>query len=446
VIFGRHDLIQDAPISKVDLLTCRNTLMYFNADAQSKILVHFHFALNDDGVLFLGKSEMLLTHTNIFTPLDLRRRVFKKVPRLNLRDRLLILAQTNNESEVSQLANHVRTRESAFETSPVAQIVIDQNSMLLLANQQARTQFGMAAKDTGRSFKDLEISYRPVELRSRLEQAYAERRLVVLREVEWNIAPTEVRYLDVQIVPLISSLGTILGATITFSDVTRAKQLQEELQNSKHELETAYEELQSTVEEQETTNEELQSTNEELETLNEELQSTNEELETMNEELQSTNEELETINEEMRQRTAELNQVNDFLESILTSMRVGVMVVGSNMQIEAWNVRAEDLWGLRSEEVEGQHFMNIDIGLPLDKLKQSIRNCLNGQKDYQEVSLEATNRKGRKIECRVVCTPLKSKADGIRGAILLMEERDGAQPVEPRPPQDLSINSPDGPQ
>jgi two-component system, chemotaxis family, CheB/CheR fusion protein len=180
VIFGRHDLIQDAPISKVDLLTCRNTLMYFNAEAQAKILAHFHFALNDDGVLFLGRSEMLLTHANVFTPLDLRRRLFVKVPRVNFRDRLLTFTHNNHEENVNQLANHIRIREAAFEISPTAQIVTDQDGLLALANQQARAQFGIITNDIGRPFKDLEVSYRPAELRSRIEQAYTERRLISL--------------------------------------------------------------------------------------------------------------------------------------------------------------------------------------------------------------------------------------------------------------------------
>ncbi|HWP41912.1 MAG TPA: CheR family methyltransferase [Blastocatellia bacterium] len=426
VIFGRHDLVQDAPISRIDLLICRNTLMYFNAEAQSRILAHFHFALNDDGILFLGKSEMLLTHTNIFTPLDLKRRVFTKVPRLNFRDRLLMMAHGGNEEGLNHIANNVRIREAAFDANPVAQIVMDQNGHLMLANQQARAQFGLTLRDMGRPVQDLEISYRPVELRSQIEQAYAERRMISLKEVEWAITPTDKHYIDVQVTPLITSVGTILGVSITFIDTTRARQLQEELLRSKQELETTYEELQSTVEELETTNEELQSTNEELETLNEELQSTNEELETMNEELQSTNEELETINEEMRQRTVELNEVNDFMESILTSLRAGVMVIDQNLRVQVWNRRAEDLWGLRPEETMGQHFLTLDIGLPLEPLKQVVRNCLAGETDYQEVLLEATNRRGRRIYCRVTCTPLNTKANTIRGAILLMEEREPA--------------------
>jgi two-component system CheB/CheR fusion protein len=103
----------------------------------------------------------------------------------------------------------------------------------------------------------------------------------------------------------------------------------------------------------ETTNEELQSSNEELETTNEELQSTNEELETMNEELQSTNAELETVNEELRQRTDEVNHANAFLQSVVASLRSGAVVVNQHLNVLVWNHRAEDLWGLRADEVKG---------------------------------------------------------------------------------------------
>jgi two-component system CheB/CheR fusion protein len=96
IIFGRHDLTQDAPISRLDLLICRNTLIYFTAEAQGKILARFHYALNDDGYLFLGRAEMLLTHTALFTPVDLKERIFGKVARLQLRERLMLLAQSGS--------------------------------------------------------------------------------------------------------------------------------------------------------------------------------------------------------------------------------------------------------------------------------------------------------------------------------------------------------------
>ena len=425
VIFGRHDLIQDAPISRVDLLVCRNTLMYFNAETESRILTRFHFALNDGGILFLGRAETLLTHANTFSPIDLRRRISVKVPRasLNLRDRLLLIAQHGPPDDAGNNVDvQMRVREAALDAAPIAQLVVDVNGALLLANERARALFTLTSSDLGRPIQDLKISYRPVEIRSCIDQAYLERLPILLRDVEWHSPAGETRWLDVQVVPLTDSAGALIGAAISFSDVSAAKRLQRELEHANQELETAYEELQSTNEELETTNEELQSTVEELETTNEELQSTNEELETMNEELQSTNEELQTINEELRQRSDELNTVNAFLESILTSLRGGVAVVDKDFKILVWNDQADELWGLRADEVIGRHLLGLDIGLPVEKLKQPLRECLAGNREYIELELAATNRRGRSIRCRVTCSPLLGPQHQMRGVIVMMED------------------------
>jgi two-component system CheB/CheR fusion protein len=130
VIFGRHDLVQDAPISRLDLLVCRNTLMYFNADTQSRVLARFHFALNDTGVIFLGKAEMMLTRANLFNPVHLKHRIFMKVAKPTLRDRLLIVAQAGNLEMNNHFVSHVRLRETAFDDTPIAQIVLDLHSNL----------------------------------------------------------------------------------------------------------------------------------------------------------------------------------------------------------------------------------------------------------------------------------------------------------------------------
>jgi two-component system, chemotaxis family, CheB/CheR fusion protein len=423
VIFGRHDLIQDAPISRIDLLVCRNVLMYLNAETQSRIRDRFHFALQNGGFLFLGKAETLLAQSNMFTPVDLKRRFFVKVAKGNLRERLLTIARAGHEETVNHLVSHVRIRESAFDASSVPQVVVDLGGIVVLVNEPARALFGLTSRDLGRPLQDLELSYRPAELRSCIEQASTERRPVLLKEVEWPTAGGEERWFDVKLQPLLDANEALLGAMICFTDVTAHRRLREDLEQSDRERETAYEELQSTNEELETTNEELQSTNEELETTNEELQSSNEELETMNEELNSTNEELQTINEELRQRSDELNEANLFLESILTGMRGGVVVLDRELHVRIWNHRAEELWGLREDEVCGLHFMNLDIGLPTDQLRQPIRACLAGESEVRPMTLAATNRRGKAIECGVTCTPLLSAAGSNRGVILLMEEK-----------------------
>jgi two-component system, chemotaxis family, CheB/CheR fusion protein len=417
IIFGRHDLMQDAPISRIDLLICRNTLMYFNAEAQSKILARFHFALNDKGFLFLGKAEMLFTHANLFTPVDLKRRVFAKVPRGTTRERLLMLTQNNAEEDAAQAIKLMQFREMAFDAALLPQLVLDVNSQLVLANERARLLLALKSNDLKRSIYDLDFTYRLPELRNKIEEMYMERRPAQLKDVRWMTTSGDSSYMEVHFIPLLDGTGALLGTSIAFNEVTRYHQLQEEIEQSNQELETAYEELQSTNEELETTNEELQSTIEELET-------TNEELETINEELQSSNEELHTMNEEMRRRTDEMNQLNSFLESILTSLRGGVVVVNRELQVQVWNHRAEDLWGLRSNEVQDSNFLNLDIGLPVEKLRGGIRACLAKETDYFEQVVDAINRRGKPIRCKVTCTPLTAPDSDVIGVILVMEEVD----------------------
>ncbi|MBC7968819.1 MAG: PAS domain S-box protein [Verrucomicrobia bacterium] len=420
VIFGRHDLVQDAPISRLDLLVCRNTLMYFNAEAQSRILSRLHFALSDTGVIFLGKAEMLLTHTDLFTPINLSHRIFAKVPRLNPRDRFFGAAQTVEDVMNSQLSASMRLRELVFDTIPAVQIVVDHDGNLVLASALARSLFGLTDHDISNPLQNLELSYRPLELRSRIEQAHSEGRSLTVNDVARYLPDGTVQYLNVQFTPLQEN-GDRLGMSMTFTDVTDHHTLQAELQRSSQELETANEELQSSNEELETTNEELQSTNEELETTNEELQSTNEELETMNEELQSTNAELQAINEELHQRTDEANQANAFLQSILASIQAGVVVIDNQFNILSWNKQTENLWGLRTEEVAGQSFFTLETGLPVDQLREMIRRCIAGA-DQLESTIEAMNRRGRSFCCRVTCNPLLDANQARHGVILIMDE------------------------
>src|SRR5262249_28109885 len=130
VIFGRHDLIQDAPISRVDLLICRNTLMYFNAETQAKIIDRFHFALSDKGFLFLGKAETLLTYTRGFAAVDRKRGLFARVPRGVDRERYVFALRGNGNEPIAPSLNQARLREAAFDAVPVALIVTDANNVL----------------------------------------------------------------------------------------------------------------------------------------------------------------------------------------------------------------------------------------------------------------------------------------------------------------------------
>jgi two-component system CheB/CheR fusion protein len=416
IIFGRNDLVQDAPISKIDLLVCRNALMYFNAETQSRILSRLHFALAPAGVLYLGKAEMLLSHTELFQPIDLKRRVFRKVPRHSS-----VLAEAPAPQARPQIGGLDLLRHAALLASPLAQVVITADGLIALCNRQAETLFGVSNRDVGRPFSDVALSYRPVELRRYIEQAHLERRTMRVADIAY-LRGVETLHLEVQISPLTDTDAGLLGVILSFHDVTGSLRLREELQQANRQLEAAYEELQSTNEELETTNEELQSTIEELETTNEELQSTNEELETMNEELQSTNDQLHVINDELHDRTDDLNQAKQFLETILTGLRAGVAVLDPEMRVLVWNQRAEDLWGLRKDEIIGRHFLNLDIGLPTQQLRPLIRQTLTGDGSRHEMVLSAVNRRGRPILVRVVGSVLNDTDGSASGAILLMEQ------------------------
>jgi two-component system CheB/CheR fusion protein len=264
----------------------------------------------------------------------------------------------------------------------------------------------LSANDVNRHFYELELSYRPLELRSLIERVYQERRPINVTNVERYLSNSEKQYLDVHIKPLQDNDLNILGVSIAFNDVSRYVQLQEVLQRSRQELET--------------TNEELQSTNEELETTNEELQSTNQELETMNEELQSANEELQTINFELSERTLELNRTNIFITSILKSLQTGMVVIDKNFNILIWNHLAEDLWGLRNDEVVNKSLFSLDIGLPVELLRSPILDIISAKTSFQEMILEATNRRGKQIHCYIALTPiLENKVEGV---VLIMAD------------------------
>jgi len=420
VIFGRNDLVQDAPISRIDVLACRNTLMYFTAETQSQILRRFHFAMRDNAVLLLGKSEMLITHGDLFVPIDLKWRLFRKVIKPSERERVRVLAIDPSNGASHSISETLR--EAALDTSPHAQIVLDRNRTLVMANSGARRLLALDVNDFGRPLYDLKLSYRPLELGRHLDVLERDRQTVEVPGVSMDGSEAGDRVLDVRMAPLLSE-DVLLGVSVIYQDVTDVAALQSEITKSQHELESAYDELQSTVEELETTNEELQSTNEELETTNEELQSTNEELETTNEELQSSNEELETMNDELRHRTIEVSEMNSFLETILTTIGLAVAVIDRRQCVQIWNGQARELWGLDAEEVADQPLLSLDIGLPVDQLRKPIRACLAKESEREEVTLEAVNRRGRAFSCRVICLPLGAAgSDGeVSGVILMME-------------------------
>jgi two-component system CheB/CheR fusion protein len=141
----------------------------------------------------------------------------------------------------------------------------------------------------------------------------------------------------------------------------------------------------------------------------------------MNEELQSTNEELETMNDELRERTDETLQANSFLGSVLSGIEQGVVVVDRTLRIVAWSRRATDLWGLRDDEVEGEHLLNLDIGIPVQRLRDPIRRVLSGAA-VDDLELDGHDRRGKPVHVHIAFAPLQNRpgSEEPDGAILLV--------------------------
>jgi two-component system, chemotaxis family, CheB/CheR fusion protein len=411
VIFGRHDLLADSPISRVDLLVCRNTLMYFNSEAQARILSRFHFALNEGGFLFLGRAETLMTQGQIFLPLDVKRRISQKAPRDGV-DRLSTPAR---ESDNEDGEGRHPLPDVGLDASPVPQLLVDPEGIVAAINEQARTLFGLRLADVGRPLRDLQISYRPADLRSLIDQSTAERRPVVVKEMEWRAPSGDSRWLDVQVASLVDASVGDLGTLIAYTDVTGYRRLTRELEQSHQALETAYEELQSTNEELETTNKELQSTVEELETTNEELQSTNEELETMNEELQSTNEELQTHQRraaapgggaQRRQRVPAVGHD----QSPGRGRRGGPRAPVAGLEPPCRGALGTSAGGSVGAappqpryRTAGRAAAPRAQGMPVGRLGD-------------RTALDAVNRRGKTIRCTITCTPLMGGQHEVRGS------------------------------
>lgn len=313
VIFGRSNLAHDAPISHVNLLVCRNLLIYFDSDLQKQILSRLHYALEPGGVLFLGKSESQLTNSRLFQRLNSRWRIFQRITNTvaALDDRSESQPDTGqqmpDETDRSRRDLEAARQQQRYllETLRIGVISLTADDVVVQNNVSALSLCGLPLVHIGgKRLADTDLFIRIPDLASQLQATRANNESS--RFQSHIKTGSEDKLIEVTVRPVLDEKGQRSGTLIYIEDQT----VQEKLQSTVEELESTSEELQSANEELETTNEELLSTNEELETTNEELQSTNEELETTNEELQSLNEELETTNQELEERTKELDQVN----------------------------------------------------------------------------------------------------------------------------------------
>jgi two-component system, chemotaxis family, CheB/CheR fusion protein len=434
-IFGAHNLTQAPPLSHIDLLVCRNVLIYFTSELQERVLSRFHYAVREDGFLFLGRSESLLARSRLFRPVHLKWRMFERTPAMARQVAAVLPDRDDARAHAGSSTHETGARseqptglrsQRALEALPAAVIVIDPADTILAWNLAAETLFDVPiASAVARKFRDLDVSYRVEGLRTRIEEVKTRHSPARMDNVVFARRTGEPVHADVWIQPLLEAYRFI-GVLVFAMEASEHARLKEQMSRIAEQHATAIEELQSTNEELETTNEELQSTNEELETTNEELQSTNEELETTVEELQATNTELAALNAELEGRTDERNRLDTFHRSLLNSLDDGIVVLDRDAQVTSWNQTAERLLALRAEHAVGRQFFALPIGqvgeqarAPFDAMRRS-----GDAVEATDVAYGIPGGTSQRGTIRV--QPLRSASGEILGAVVTMRPLPGA--------------------
>jgi two-component system CheB/CheR fusion protein len=384
-VFARQDLAQDPPFSRLDLISCRNVLIYMGPVLQKKVMGIFHYALKPTGFLMLGKSESIGGYADLFTMIDREHKICSKKPGEPSRVFDLSVAagferamgaaagkpETQSRFDVQREADRIVLSQYA-----PAGIVVDENLHILHFRGQSSPYL---SPPPGQASLGLLRMVRPelaVELRTALH--HAKKQEITVRKEGIRIL-REGRPWDVclEVVPIKSDLGERFFLLLFQETPARVpagpeaeghqapaigKRQSQEDARLRRDLQATKESLQSMIQEQEAINEELKSANEEALSSNEELQSTNEELETAKEELQSTNEELVTVNEQLGNRNFELAQLNDDLTNLISSVSIPILMLSGDWRIRRFTPQAEKLLNL----------LPGDVGRPIVNLRPNI--------------------------------------------------------------------------
>lgn len=395
IVFAVQNVIKDPPFSKIDLVSCRNLLIYMDTPLQKKVMPLFHYTLKSDGVLFLGTSESVGEFTDYFSPINNKWKIFKKLegfiekpidyptmPFYNPQVRNLANQDINMDIDIQSVAERIILADY----SPSGVLVNEHFEIIHFlgkTDKYLETPVGKA------SFNLLSMAREGLrfKLSNTLNNAIRQKRICRHEavRVKYN---GDFRIVDVTVRPL-AEIGTPPGyLLVLFNEITpvtkptmkKGKKKIEEVSDPaivtlERELDATKEHLQTTIEELETSNEELKSTNEELQSVNEELQSTNEELETSKEELQSTNEELVTVNTELQKKVDELSNANNDINNLLASTEIGTVFLDTDLNIKRFTPAVTKIFNLIISDI-GRSITDITTNIPSIDLNNNIRSVL----------------------------------------------------------------------
>ncbi|MFC1558380.1 chemotaxis protein CheB, partial [candidate division KSB1 bacterium] len=357
IVYAAQDVIKDPPFSKLDLVSCRNLLIYFGAEIQKKILPLFHYTLNHDGYLFLGSSETIGQFSNMYTVIDKKWKIFKRkgIVSYGKAHMGFPIATKADEDEMkysNRIGNKIKDitlRELSDKIllnkySPSSVIINDKCDILHFHGKTGK-YLEPAPGEARLSILEMAREGLKLQLNTAIRKAIKRKKEIICKDVRvqnnggYNI-------INVKVIPILEPASFKGMMIVVFEEVISQKEeksatakhrkltiTDERITQLEYELRSTKEYLQTTIEELETSNEELKSTNEELQSSNEELQSTNEELETSKEELQSVNEELVTINAELENKIGELTKSNNDMNNLLTSTEIATIFLDTNLNI-----------------------------------------------------------------------------------------------------------------
>ncbi|HEY1662640.1 MAG TPA: chemotaxis protein CheB [Verrucomicrobiae bacterium] len=441
-IFARQNLAMDPPFSNLDLISCRNVLIYLGPMLQRKVLPTFHYALRPGGLLMLGVSETVGVFSDLFALVDNKAKIYSKksvqtpVVRFSPAISGAKIFSDGDLSGAAQMTPAIpdvqRQADRIVLTgySPAGVII---NKHLEVLQFRGRTGLFLEHPHGEASFNLLKmtregllLALRATIARAMKDNTRARQERVRVRQNGHSLECT-IEVIPFSVPPSPEKFYLVLFGSKTVSVVKEKKKLPggkpfsarvsdgRELANLREELAATRDSLQTIIEEQEATNEELRSANEEIMSSNEELQSTNEELETAKEELQSTNEELTTLNDELESRNAELEQVNNDLHNLLASVNIPVIILNSDLRIRRFTLMAEKLFKLIPADI-GRPITDIAIPLEISDLERQVRDVLESlaPKDF-----EKRDKNGRWWSVRIrAYKTTEHKIDGVVIALM----------------------------
>ena len=434
-VFARHDLTNDPPFSKLDLLSCRNVLIYFESVLQKKVFAYFHYALKPTGVLLLGRSESLGVFADLFTVKDRKNKFFTKNAAARgpidvaqaIHERMAPYDKVRSESpprfDLEKEADRI-----VWERYAHAGIVVNNEFQILHFRGDTSPYLQPAP---GKATFNLSKMLRE-ELQLELRAAFQEARKSGRRVRREGIAvkhDQQVRTVNVEVCPLpaVGEAGKSFlilfdeaaprtGQPLRTADAKRrGKRVSaQEVERLDNELSRTREHLQAVIREHEYTNEELKTANEEAQSSMEELQSTNEELETAKEELQSINEELVTLNEQLQNRNAELTHLSDDLSNVISGVDVPIIILDGERRIRRFTPPAQKLFGILPGDV-GRPIGNLRIGVNVPDLNQLISSVIS---KADEIRREVQSEDGRWYWLRI--RPFRTAEQKIEGVLIAL--------------------------